>query len=146
MFTPFFELDAPVRSLRRLSNFARLMDEVGHWFEGSHDGPQANVYINDHGAVVQLAVPGYRREQLHVEAERDTLIIRGEPEQAAADSSEATQPHMLRQEIARGPFMRRIQLPFSIDGEHTEARHENGVLCVAVAKPKAEQPRRIAIA
>ena len=143
MFTPMFEIDSPVHSLRRFGDLARLMDEVGHWFDGAQEGPQANVYVNEQGAVVQIAVPGYRRDQLHVEADRDVLIIRGEADDS---SGEDTQPRMLRQEISHGSFTRRIQLPFSIDGEHTEARHEHGILSIAVAKPVHEQPRRIAIA
>lgn len=142
MFSPLFELNRPSASLRGFSDVARLLDEVSHLFrDGGNAGPEVNVSSNERGAMIQVAVPGYSREQLHIDIDRDTVVIRGE----AQDSATGEHDHVLKQEIHRGAFERRLQLPFSVDSEHTQARHDNGILTIAVAKPASEQPRRIPI-
>lgn len=149
MLNPLFDLNHPGASLRGFGDLARLMGEVNHWFDGLVDGPEVNVYTNDEGAVIHMAVPGYDPQKLSIEADNDALVISYSDADAdqAKDQAEDQdrQYQVLRQEIAYGSFTRRIQLPFTVDGDHTEARYENGVLTVAVAKPSNERPRRIAI-
>ena len=50
-----------------------------------------------------------------------------------------------RQERAFGPFSRTLALPFHVDPERVEARLENGVLTVKLAKHESARPRKIVV-
>ncbi|TVR41427.1 MAG: Hsp20/alpha crystallin family protein [Planctomycetota bacterium] len=139
MLHPLFDLGRASESLRGFSDLARLVEEVQQLFDHQSE-PDLNVYHHEQGAVIQIAVPGYAKDELHLDVDQDQIVIR-----AKGSKTQPSQEAVLRSEIRRDGFERQIRLPFTIDGERTEARHEDGILTIAVAKPKSEQPRRIAI-
>ncbi len=50
-----------------------------------------------------------------------------------------------RQERGHGAFQRTLTLPFPVDPEKVEARLENGLLCVRLAKHESARPRKIQV-
>src|SRR5262245_23670743 len=50
-----------------------------------------------------------------------------------------------RQERAFGAFTRTLTLPFAVDPDKVEARLENGVLTIQLAKHESAKPRKIAV-
>ena len=50
-----------------------------------------------------------------------------------------------RQERGFGAFTRQLALPFPVDADNVDARFENGVLLVKLAKHEAAKPRKIVV-
>lgn len=95
--------------------------------------PPTDLYETEDAYVVESELPGFRRDQIQVSLEDDTLSISGRREETAEGKS------YRRRERAEGRFERRFRLPRSVRAEDVEARMENGVLRVRV--PKAEEAR-----
>jgi HSP20 family protein len=90
--------------------------------------PPIDVYENDYGFKIMIALPGVVPEHLKVMLEDDHLIIDGQ--RHLPDSSQAT---IRRLEIPYGRFERRIELPagsFEIDMSELV----NGCLLISLRK------------
>jgi HSP20 family protein len=101
--------------------------------------PLADVTETNDAYVIQVDVPGVRREDINVELAGTELVISGEMKA----SEEGGQP---RQRSRRyGRFEYRTGLPAQIDTNAITADLSDGVLTVRVPKSQADQPRRIEI-
>jgi HSP20 family protein len=100
-----------------------------------------NIYGGADGIAVLAELPGVEKEDLDIQAHRDTLTIRG-TRRAIAEKDAAFHRHERR----AGSFTRTIQLPFAVDPDRVEAQLENGVLRLSLPRPEEEKPRRITIA
>ena len=133
----------PFRELRRLRD---EMDRLTGALAPA-GGPAAagflavNLYAGRDGVAVVAELPGVEAGDLEVQAHGDTLTIAGTRRPAAED---ARAYH--RRERRGGAFTRTVQLPFRVDPERVEARLEDGVLRLSLARPEEDRPRRIAIA
>ena len=136
----FFAGADPFTELRR------LQQEVDRALAtGARQGPAAgfpavNVYGSAEGIAVLAELPGVEKEDLDIQAHRDTLTIRG-IRRPVADKDATFHRHERR----AGSFTRTIQLPFAVDPARVEASLENGVLRLSLPRPEEEKPRRIAI-
>ena len=130
----------PFRELRRLQDEMdrRLAGRLPHAAGGGF--PAVNVYAGPDGIAVVAELPGVEKDDLEVQAHRDTLTLRG-TRRPAAEREEAYH----RRERRSGPFTRSIQLPYRIDPERIEAQLENGVLRLSLPRPEEDKPRRIAV-
>jgi HSP20 family protein len=99
-----------------------------------------NIYGGADGIAVLAELPGVEKEDLDIQAHRDTLTIRGTRRPPAEN-----QQTYHRQERRSGAFTRTIQLPFRVDPERIEAQLENGVLRLSLSRPEEDKPRRIDI-
>lgn len=119
----FEELDrrAPITSVERGSSRLSL-----------HDAGEA--------LEVEAEVPGFRREDLDIQIERNTLTIRGRRELAPPEGYVARRRERGAIEIARA-----FTLPSRIDAEKATAKLEDGVLRLTLPKIAAEQPRRVEV-
>ena len=100
-----------------------------------------NVYASADGIAVVAELPGVEKDDLEVQAHRDTLTLRGD-RRPPAEREEAYH----RRERRSGPFTRSITLPYRIDPDRIEAQLENGVLRLSLPRPEEDKPRRIASA
>jgi HSP20 family protein len=112
---------------------------------GARQGPAAgfpavDIYGSAEGIAVLAELPGVEKEDLDIQAHRDTLTIRG-TRRPVADKDATFHRHERR----AGSFSRTIQLPFAVDPARVEASLENGVLRLSLPRPEEEKPRRIAI-
>jgi HSP20 family protein len=93
----------------------------------------------------ELAVdlPGVDLKAVDLSLEKGVLSISGDRGrlQPVGDSD----PIRHRVERAGGRFHRRFILPDTVDADSVEAKGENGVVRITIAKAPAVQPRRIAI-
>jgi HSP20 family molecular chaperone IbpA len=97
--------------------------------------PRVDVTKRDEYFLVQIDLPGYRLEDVHVRIEDDKVVLEGErrSELRPTDGNAA--------ERAYGRFRREIQLPANVDLETARATFETGVLEIAVRLPKEAKPR-----
>jgi HSP20 family protein len=92
--------------------------------------------------VMNVDVPGFRKEDIKIEARDSLLHISGE-RKVAADSDAERKYHL--RERAVGRFERSFRLGHGVDWNGIEARFENGVLSVTVPKAESAKPRAIEI-
>jgi len=103
--------------------------------------PALNVWEDNEHCFVEAEVPGIEFKDLDITVTGgNQLTLKGE---RRAPTLEEGAWH--RQERVFGVFSRSITLPFPVDPEKVEARLENGVLTVTLAKHESAKPRKIAV-
>ena len=133
----------PFRELRRLQDeMDRLMGAFAPTggLAAAAGFPAVNVYAGQDGIALVAELPGVEKDDLDVQAHRDTLTLRG-TRRPAAEQEQAYH----RRERRSGRFSRTLQLPYRIDPERIEAQLENGMLRLSLPRPEEDKPRRIAI-
>jgi HSP20 family protein len=115
----------------RLNRFGA--DEAPGWT------PAVDLYETADRFVVSVELPSLDRDDIRIDAQEQTLVIRGErPCQAPGDA------RFLRVERGHGAFVRSFSLPQPVRAEEVSAEFHNGVLTVLVPK-LLPQARRITI-
>lgn len=97
--------------------------------------------------VIAVDVPGVRREDVKVEVEENSRVLRVSGERRAGEGKDGERWH--RAERAAGRFWRRFRMPAGADVDRVSAMLENGVLIVTVPKVdghRGREPRVISIA
>jgi molecular chaperone IbpA len=97
--------------------------------------------VGDNAYRISMAVAGFGENDISVEAQSNTLTIRGEK----SENKEDEQAEVLFRGIAARSFERRFQL-----ADHVEVKNaslENGLLHIDLVReiPEAMKPRKIAI-
>jgi HSP20 family protein len=101
--------------------------------------PAVDLYETADRFVVSVELPSLNRDDVRIEAQEQTLVIRGErPCQTPGDA------RFLRVERGHGAFVRSFALPQPIRADDITAEFHNGVLTVLVPK-LLPQARRIPI-
>ena len=103
--------------------------------------PPLNVWEKDDQVFVEAELPGQDLKDLEIYVTSgNQLTIKGERKPCATDKGV-----WHRQERGYGNFVRTLTLPFAVDAEKVEAKLENGVLRVSLAKHESAKPRKIPI-
>jgi HSP20 family protein len=138
--TPVWDQIQQLQSeLNRL--FDRWGGEGGRQAGAPASFPAVNVWEDADSVHVEAELPGLDIRDLEIYATAgNQLTVKGErkpptPEQCVWH----------RQERGFGNFVRVLTLPFEVDRDKVEARLENGVLLVKLAKHAAAKPRKITV-
>ena len=112
-------------------NLATLMDDF--FGKATSNGnslfePAVNVIENKDVYEMQLAIPGYTKDEVKLSIENNTLTISAEYEQKEESASYS------RREFRKTSFERSFTLPRSIDQEKVEASFENGILNIKLPR------------
>jgi len=103
--------------------------------------PPLNVWEDAEAVFVEAELPGLELKDLEIYVTGgNQLILKGERKQPTPDKGT-----WHRQERGFGNFSRLLTLPFVVDPEKVEARFENGVLLVKLAKHESAKPRKILV-
>lgn len=102
--------------------------------------PPLNVWEDAEAVYVQAELPGLDLKDLEMYVVGNQLTLKGERK---AQKPEKGVFH--RQERTFGSFARVLTLPFAVNSEKVEARLENGVLQVKLAKHESVKPRKIPV-
>lgn len=95
--------------------------------------PAVNIKDNTKSFDLELAVPGFKKEELKVNVEGDLLTISSEKK----DESEEDKNGYTRREFNYRSFQRSFQLPQNVDGDNVKASFVDGVLKLSIPKTKA---------
>ncbi len=121
--------------------FDRWSGDGGHSFFGVRAFPPMNVWEEGDLAYVEAELPGLDLKDLEIYVTGgNQLTLKGERKPCAAAKGVWG-----RQERSFGQFTRTLTLPFPVNADKGEARFENGVLRVQLAKHEAVKPRQIAV-
>lgn len=106
--------------------------------------PATNILEYDDRYELQLAIPGFSKEQVEIRTERDQLIISSNIKE---DAKKEEGNYRLKQ-FSQKTFKRVFELSDKIDAEALDATMENGILSVSIGKKeeaKEKAPRTIEI-
>lgn len=94
-----------------------------------------NIIERNDDYVVEMAVPGINKDDIHIELDGNKLSIRGE----VKESKEESEDNYTLREFSYGEFTRSFTLPKDVDAQNIEADYKDGVLKVFVPKPEAKK-------
>lgn len=106
---------------------------------GGSNLPSANIKELEDRFEVELAVPGFDKNEINIELNDGLLTISSE--KSKEHSEEDKKAHYSRREFQYASFTRSFRLPDNVKEEEINAQVNNGVLCVKIPKD-GEQKRR----
>jgi HSP20 family protein len=121
--------------IRRWEPFREFIDR---FFEEDFDfsiSPRlaTDVYETDKDLVVEMQIPGFKKDDIKVSFQDDYLKVEGKAE----EEKEEKDKNYWRKEIRRGSFVRVIPLPRKVDPKKAKASFKDGVLKISL--PKIEE-------
>jgi len=103
--------------------------------------PLINLTEDKDNYYVRAELPGVKGEELDIQVTGNNLGISGERKIAAEEKG----ARYHRREREAGRFSRMIGLPGDINSDKVNAKIENGILTVVVAKAEAAKPKQISV-
>jgi HSP20 family protein len=92
--------------------------------------PSVNVVENDKEYRLEVAVPGFGKDDFSIDVDHHVLTITGEKKNEAKEEKE----NYTRREFSYSSFKRSFTLPETVNGENISAAYENGILNVQLPK------------
>jgi HSP20 family protein len=141
-WTPMGNLQSFQDEMNRMFNqfFQGGAGEEGSWGHYTWT-PPVDIYETDDALVFTADLPGVAKDEVSIEVQNNTLVLRGERTHDAA----VREDNYHRVERAYGPFQRSFVLPTMVDREKVQATYHEGVLELRLPKLESAKPRRIAI-
>ncbi len=133
----FDDFYRPFGSLLAQGFPSRLLADSDVWM------PAADVRRDGDGYVIDMEVPGFKPDQINVEAHDNVLTIEGERSDESEEKQEDT--GYIRRERRYGKFTRRFTLPAGVDAEAIGAQVTDGVLHVSIPSATANGPQKITV-
>jgi HSP20 family protein len=128
--------------------FVELQRELDQMLSAAFGGvgatglyPPVNVFDAGEEFVLKAEVPGTAPEQVEIEVENETVILRGQ--RAFAEPNKDAAYH--RRERGAGQFRRVVRLPGRLASDAARAEYRDGVLTVHLPKAKETRPRKVEI-
>lgn len=134
-WNPFDELD---RVNRQLSDVLDSFRNLPSMLDGGFT-PLADVEETDDAYLVEVELPGIRRDDVDIEVAGRRVTVRGERREKERVGI------LRRRERTVGRFHYEVTLPGDIEEDGVEAHLDEGVLTVRLPKPESARPRRITI-
>lgn len=146
MFGSLLNFDNTLDELRRMQR------DLDHFFDVRPEQPSiravardsfpyANIGSTEDAVLVYLYAPGADVSKFDVSIQNNLLTVLGE---RASPEQEPSSGYHVRERFA-GAFRRVLALPEDVDPGRVEARYQNGVLQVKVARKESAQPRQIKV-
>jgi HSP20 family protein len=103
--------------------------------------PAVNVIEQDERFLLEMSIPGFKKEDISIEVDKDLLTISSEE----ISENEEVNGHFTRKEFHKQSFKRSFNLPETIQLDQIDAAYENGILSITLPKKEEAlpQPKRI---
>ena len=124
-----------------------LNEAFSNWRSDMTEGsriPRVNIAETNEEFMVEMAAPGMKRDDFHIELDNDNLLISAEVQ----NSNEEKNPDYRRREFSYESFKRSFHLPNSVQANKIQAKYEDGMLRLMIPKKeeaKRKPPRKIKI-
>lgn len=103
--------------------------------------PASNVWEDEKGFHVQLALPGWETKDVSIQVEKQVMTVAGSTQRSESDA----QRKVYQWEIPNGQFAMQYRLPNFVQQEQASASIKDGVLTISFPKREEAKPRRIEI-
>ena len=117
------------------SRFPALSSELGIDFFSKGSYPRVDVIEKPDKLILNAEIPGLTKEDVAVELDGDSLVIKGSKRQKTYKTEEK---YVLR-EIKRSSFQRSFLLGDNIDKKNVKADFKDGMLTVELPRLKVEE-------
>lgn len=137
----------PVRFKTTLPTISKMMEDIfdSDLFRfpiSEVSLPPVNISRSDEAYDIEMAVPGFQKEDFKIAVEDGVLKIIGEHKA----SEEKKEKNYTRREFSFSSFERSFRLPEECHVESVDARYENGVLHLRVpVKPALKKVHEISV-
>jgi HSP20 family protein len=134
-----------VKANHRLPAFTRWMDEFFGDLDrpmgtnGTNSVPQVNVTEFDDRFEVELAAPGFTKNDFKLHQEDDFLTISAKKEINKEEKEE--KGRVFRREFHYQEFSRKFTLPETVNKDGIEAGYNDGILNVVLPKKEEEKAK-----
>ena len=100
--------------------------------------PSVNIKENENEYMLEVAAPGFEKEDFKIEQHNDLLTISSEKkiEKENKDGERFT-----KREFSYQSFSRSFTLPQTADGEKISANYDKGILTVSIPKREEAKPK-----
>ena len=127
--------------------FFRGWDRPEHVLYGKNASHmmKTDVKETDTGYEVEVDLPGFKKEEIHLELDNGYLTISTEK---SLENKEENKGRVIRQERYAGTMSRSFYVGGNVTEEDIKAKYENGVLSLTIPKkeaPKAPEKKTICI-
>ena len=129
-----------IKTNRRGAEFPTLLSEFfdtdkffsTRWLDNELEQTMPAVNIRENGKefIIELAAPGFSKNDFKVNIENDLLNIRAEKKLETKEEGE----HFTRKEFTYNSFSRSFTLPGKANAEKLEAKYADGILKLMVPK------------
>ena len=132
-----------------LTRFNRLFDDtffndflmpierrMGNWF------PAIDVHETDGKYLVDVDLPGIKKEDIHVSIENGILTVKGETK---TEEKEEKDGKLIRHERHMGSYIRQLTVGENVAPDAIEAKFKNGVLSLELKKVETSEPKKLEI-
>jgi HSP20 family protein len=105
--------------------------------------PPANVAGTSESFKIEIAVPGFTKEQIGIQFQENVLIVKG-----SVDEKPNEEEKFFTREFGIKSFIRRFSVPKTVDTERINAAFSNGILTIIIPKMeeiKEKEPKEIII-
>jgi HSP20 family protein len=126
---------SPLRDMREMLD--GMMDESAGWNSPvALSAPAVNISQTENAVLLEMRLPGYKREDLSIEVGEDFIAVSGEHKTEVQSSKQ-----YFRREFVEGTFSRTMSLPALVESAKAVAEMKHGVLFVTLPKIKEEKPK-----
>lgn len=120
-----------------MKEFDRFTDQIEKFFNSETSAftenkfvPEIDIYENGDSLVVEVEAPGAKKEDLKLTLEDNILTLEGEKKFVERKDDVKN----FRRERSFGKFKRSFTLPVDVDPDKVNAKFENGILAITLAK------------
>lgn len=99
--------------------------------------PSVNIVESKDEFLIEVAAPGYTKDDFNIELNNDTLVLSTEIEKEK-ELNEGER--FTKREFSYHSFRRSFTLPELIEKEQIKAKYENGILLVSIPKKEEAKP------
>lgn len=127
---------------RRRSAFDALLDRFFEDVPATEKvafSPRVDIAETEKNFEIEVAVPGMKKEDFHIEVEEDRLIISGERKYEKEQSGKNY--HSV--ETQYGRFSRSFYLPDAVKKEDIQASYKDGLLQLVIPKDSQKQLKKV---
>lgn len=137
-WTSFDRLASLRDEMDRLFDFAWPTRDSGLFSGWS---PALDVHDEKDNLVVQVELPGLKKDEIDISIHDGVLTVSGERKQ----EREQKEGESFRSERYFGKFQRSVTLPVAVNAQNVKAAYKDGVLTVHLPKAEEAKPKQIAV-
>jgi HSP20 family protein len=98
--------------------------------------PAVNIIENEKNFMIEVAAPGFRKKDFHIDVEDKVLMIKGEK----IEENKEKEENYTKREFSYSSFQRSFTLPEFVLPDKIEGKYEDGILRIML--PKMEEARK----